>query len=90
MSPFHVPPMQDLRTVDKIAVVSMAHHSTKLGLCLFLAILEFKNNTIWQVLHALAAVYSARVVSIQGEFHGASAAGEGKLFAVTKGMRVVS
>jgi hypothetical protein len=68
----------------------MAHHPTELRLSLLFAILKFKDKTVWQGLYALAAVYSARIVSIQGKFHGAPAAWEGKIFAVAKGMRVVS
>lgn len=68
----------------------MAHHPTELCLSLLFAILEFKDKTVWQGPHTLTAVYSARVVSIQGEFHGAPAAGEGKILAIAKGMRVVS
>lgn len=75
---------------DEIPIISVAHHPTELCLCVLFAVLEFEDNPVWQGLHALTAVYTARAVSIQREFHGAPAAGEGQIFAVAEGMGVVS
>lgn len=80
---------QDLRALDKIPIIPMTHHSTELRLSVLLAILELKDQPVREGLHTLTTVHRARVVAIQGKFHGAPAAGEGQIFAIAKGMRVV-